>query len=139
MGRLERFYKIDQLLQSRRIVSREAFLEELEVSLATFKRDLEYMRDRFNAPVIWDAHERGYRYENANQTGQKFELPGLWFDEREAHPHRNPERAMRRPSDGQRRESACLCVFAPDALPQPGQVLGKCVRSAYRAPVWVPE
>ena len=85
MDRLERFYKIDQLLQSRRIVSREAFLEELEVSLATFKRDLEYMRDRFNAPVIWDAHERGYRYENANQTGQKFELPGLWFDEREAH------------------------------------------------------
>jgi hypothetical protein len=39
----------------------ESFLEELGVSLATFKRDLEYMRDRFNASVIWDAHERGYQ------------------------------------------------------------------------------
>ncbi len=58
MDRLERFYKIDQLLQERTVVARDAFLDELEVSLATFKRDLEYMRDRFNAPVVWDASAR---------------------------------------------------------------------------------
>ena len=42
---------------------RDAFLDELEVSLATFKRDLEYMRDRLNEPIAWDADAGGYRYE----------------------------------------------------------------------------
>ena len=83
MNRLERFYKIDQLLQDRKIVSRDDFLSLLEVSLATFKRDLEYMRDRFNAPVIYDSDLRGYRYENSNTSKNKFSLPGLWFTEQE--------------------------------------------------------
>src|SRR6476660_1333399 len=85
MNRLERFYKIDQLLQERTVVPRDAFLEELEVSLATFKRDLEYMRDRFNAPVMWDPDARGYRYEKKGKAGPKFALPGLWFSEDEAY------------------------------------------------------
>jgi predicted DNA-binding transcriptional regulator YafY len=85
MNRLERFYKIDQLLQERTVVDRAAFLDELEVSLATFKRDLEYMRDRFNAPVVWDSDLRGYRYETQSKTGPKFALPGLWFTENEAY------------------------------------------------------
>ena len=85
MNRLERFYKIDQLLQDRTVVSRSDFLDELEVSPATFKRDLEYMRDRFHAPVIWDADLRGYRYEKQSKGVRKFELPGLWFTEDEAY------------------------------------------------------
>lgn len=85
MNRLERFYKIDQLLQERTLVSRPDFLDELEVSLATFKRDLEYMRDRFHAPVVWDAELRGYRYDKQSKSGRKFELPGLWFTESEAY------------------------------------------------------
>jgi predicted DNA-binding transcriptional regulator YafY len=83
MNRLERFYKIDQLLQDRKVVSREDFLSLLEVSLATFKRDLEYMRDRFNAPVIYDPDLRGYRYENTPSNKKIFSLPGLWFTEQE--------------------------------------------------------
>jgi predicted DNA-binding transcriptional regulator YafY len=83
MNRLERFYKIDQLLQDRQIVSRDDFLSLLEVSLATFKRDLEYMRDRFNAPVIYDSDARGYRYESTASNKNKFSLPGLWFTEQE--------------------------------------------------------
>ena len=54
MDRTERLYKIDRMLNDRKVVPITEFLEELEVSLATFKRDLEYLRDRFNAPVIWD-------------------------------------------------------------------------------------
>ena len=55
MDRTERFYKIDQLLQTRRPgVPAAEFLEELGISLATFKRDLEYMRERLNAPIVWD-------------------------------------------------------------------------------------
>jgi predicted DNA-binding transcriptional regulator YafY len=83
MNRLERFYKIDQVLQDRKIVSRDTFLSILEVSLATFKRDLEYMRDRFNAPVVYDNDLRGYRYESTTNSKNKFSLPGLWFSEQE--------------------------------------------------------
>ena len=39
MDRTERFYKMIRLLESRRSVSRSAFLEELEVSPATVERD----------------------------------------------------------------------------------------------------
>ncbi len=85
MNRLERFYKIDQLLAEHKVVPRSRFLDELEVSPATFKRDLEYMRDRFNAPVIWDADARGYRYEASAVTAKRFELPGLWFSEQEVY------------------------------------------------------
>ena len=85
MNRLERFYRIDQLLVELGVVPRERFLQELEVSLATFKRDLEYMRDRFNAPVIWDPDARGYRYEKSAVATRRFELPGLWFSEQEVY------------------------------------------------------
>jgi predicted DNA-binding transcriptional regulator YafY len=84
MDRTERFYRIDQLLQERRIVSRREFLDALEVSHATFKRDLDYMRDRLNAPVEWDADAGGYRYAEAPRRGPRFALPGLWFNEGEA-------------------------------------------------------
>jgi len=58
MDRTERFYRIDQLMQDRGVVARDAFLVDLGVSPATFKRDLEYMRDRLNAPVVYDAEVR---------------------------------------------------------------------------------
>lgn len=84
MDRSERFYRIDQLLNERGVVTRDVFLEELEVSLATFKRDLEYMRDRYNAPVVWDADAGGYRFDKQPGAGPRYELPGLWFSESEA-------------------------------------------------------
>ena len=51
MDRTERFYKIQRLLNQRKSVPRDAFLQELEVSRATFKRDLEYLRDRMQMPI----------------------------------------------------------------------------------------
>jgi predicted DNA-binding transcriptional regulator YafY len=84
MDRTERFYRIDQLLQDRGVVARDAFLVDLGVSPATFKRDLEYMRDRLNAPVVYDADAGGYRYDKQTATGPRFALPGLWFTEAEA-------------------------------------------------------
>ena len=84
MDRTERFYKIDQMLQSGRPVPIERFLDTLAVSRATFKRDLEYMRDRLNAPIEWDRFEGGYRYAEP-AGGPAFALPGLWFNASEAH------------------------------------------------------
>ena len=81
MERLERFYKIDQLLRAQRVVPRETFLATLEVSLATFKRDLEYLRDRFGAPIEYDRDRQGYCY----AAGSEFVLPGLWLSAPEIH------------------------------------------------------
>ncbi len=51
MDRTERFYKIDQLLQDGRSVAFVKLQEALGISRAQLKRDLAYMRDRFNAPI----------------------------------------------------------------------------------------
>jgi len=79
MNRIERFYKIDQMLHARPVVTLEAFLAELEVSRATFKRDMEYLRERLHAPIVWDRSARGYRLDGGHALGPVYELPGLWF------------------------------------------------------------
>jgi predicted DNA-binding transcriptional regulator YafY len=78
MDRTERFHLIDRMLNQYRLVSRDQFLDSLEVSPATFKRDLEYLRDRLAAPIIWDAELRGYRYDQKAES--HYQLPGLWFN-----------------------------------------------------------
>jgi predicted DNA-binding transcriptional regulator YafY len=85
MDQIERIYKIDQLLTSRGVVSTAMFLEELEISLATFKRDKEYMQSRLHAPLVYDRLEGGYRLEKGSQIGPAYELPGIWFSEQELH------------------------------------------------------
>lgn len=84
MERLERFYKIDQLLKERRVVPFRALQDSLGVSRATLKRDLDYMRDRFNAPIEYDREANGYRF-GRPRSGPRYELPGLWFNGAEIH------------------------------------------------------
>ncbi|MFO1394055.1 MAG: WYL domain-containing protein [Steroidobacteraceae bacterium] len=79
MDRTERFYRIQQLLTSRRRVTTQEFLDELEVSRATFKRDLEYLRDRFNAPIVFDHDQEAYRFDDKVEDRATWQLPGLWF------------------------------------------------------------
>ena len=79
MDRTERFHLIDQMLCNRRVVSRAQFLDALEISPATFKRDIEYLRDRLAAPIVWDRERRGYCYQQ-DEGGEQFQLPGLWFN-----------------------------------------------------------
>jgi predicted DNA-binding transcriptional regulator YafY len=79
MDRLERFYKIDQLLKDRKVVSFAVFKEKLGMSRASVKRDLEYMRERFNAPIEYDRQLNGYRF-GRPRSGPRYELPGLWFN-----------------------------------------------------------
>ncbi|HLB17248.1 MAG TPA: YafY family protein [Burkholderiales bacterium] len=80
MDRTERFYKIHQLLAAREAVRIGEFLDALGVSRATFKRDLEYMRDRLNAPIEWDRERRGYRFAGDAADAGRYQLPGLWFN-----------------------------------------------------------
>ena len=85
MERLERFYKIHQLLTDRKTpVAFSVLKKSLGVSTATLKRDLEYMRERFNAPIEYDREANGYRF-GKQRPGERYELPGLWFSADEAY------------------------------------------------------
>lgn len=84
MSQLERLQKINLMLQERKSVPVHDFLNELEISLATFKRDLELLRSRFSAPIIYDRFSNGYAFDLKSHVGPKFELPGLWFNSQEA-------------------------------------------------------
>lgn len=60
--------------------------QQLEVSRATITRDIEYLRDRMGAPIVWDSSRRGYRYDKpASAIDTSFELPGIWLTEGEMH------------------------------------------------------
>lgn len=85
MDRTERFYRINQLLSQRQVVPLEAFLKDMEISRATFKRDLEYLRDRLHAPIIWDHERHGYRYDQQEPEAGRYQLPGIWFSAQEIH------------------------------------------------------
>jgi predicted DNA-binding transcriptional regulator YafY len=78
----ERIYHIDQLLRDRKSISFNELMDRLEISKATLKRDLAYMRDRLNAPIIFDRELNGYRLDNTPGNKQ-YELPGLWFNAEE--------------------------------------------------------
>ena len=84
MDRTERFYKIEMLIRAHECVSFADLLAALEVSPATLKRDLQYLRERMDAPIEYDALDKGYRF-SQDWRGQKHELPGVWFSEKELH------------------------------------------------------
>jgi predicted DNA-binding transcriptional regulator YafY len=49
------------------------------VSRATFKRDLEYLRDRMRAPIVYDRDQKAYGFDPAVADSTLWQLPGLWF------------------------------------------------------------
>lgn len=84
MSRTERLYKIQRILNEGGSVPMSRFLELLEVSRATFRRDLDYLRDRLGAPVVWDNDTNGYRLDTQPSV-KTHPLPGLWLSEAEIH------------------------------------------------------
>lgn len=82
MYRLEHVYKLHQLLQGRRSgLSRAALEEALEIPRSTLTRLLRICQDRLHMPVVYDRARGGYCYDL--QPGERFELPGLWFNSTE--------------------------------------------------------
>ena len=85
MDRTERFYRIDQIINDRACVTFAALQAELGVSRATLTRDLQYLRDRLNAPIVYDREAGGYRFTAPDRKAPRYELPGLWFNASEIH------------------------------------------------------
>ena len=84
MNQVERVYKIDQLLRIQPTPT-STLLERLEISQATFKRDLEYMRSRLHAPIVFDRCMNAYRLDQNSPDFKRYALPGLWFSATEIH------------------------------------------------------
>ena len=81
MAEIDRYYAYQTLFSGRKAVPKMEFLKKLEISPATFKRDLAMLRDRLNTPILYDRDLGGYRLENPDAFQQ---LPGLWFSQEEA-------------------------------------------------------
>ena len=81
MNPLDRIFALHRALDKRRVALPMADIQrELDdCSPATAKRVVAYLRDRLGAPLTFDREAGGYRY----RSGEKFELPGLWFSARE--------------------------------------------------------
>lgn len=81
----DRLYTLKLLIEQRECVPMKDIIEHLEISRATAKRDIEFLRDRMGVPVEWDAFGQGYSIPGParRQDGAPRELPGLWFTDRE--------------------------------------------------------
>lgn len=78
MDKLTRMYRLHQMLAERRVgISLEVIMDNLDCSRETANRVILEMRQTFNAPIVFDRDQQGYRYERGEQAG--FELPGVWF------------------------------------------------------------
>ncbi|MFM2052432.1 MAG: hypothetical protein RL456_469 [Pseudomonadota bacterium] len=75
------------LIRSRGCVSFADLMTELQVSRATLKRDLDHLRTRMDAAIVYDRERNGYRFDTASRPGRRGvgEVPGVWFSEREIH------------------------------------------------------
>jgi len=91
MSQTERIHQIVHMLEtSRHPVPIGRFLDELEISRATFKRDIEYLRDRLGAPIEWQrgspGQPCGYLLRDGGEAPAKgFGIRGLWFNQSEIH------------------------------------------------------
>ena len=80
MGRTERLFKLANLLRDRKRIRFDEMLHRMEVSPATLKRDLKYLREQLGTPVQYDTFERNYQVAESPQRARQ-EMPGLWFSE----------------------------------------------------------
>jgi proteasome accessory factor B len=59
---LERMLRIHQSLQAGKLPNTSTLASELEVSVKSIQRDLDFMRDRLELPIEYDAAKRGFHY-----------------------------------------------------------------------------
>lgn len=74
---MERLYHIHRSISMGNYPAVKRLAERFEVSRRTIERDLEFLRDRMNAPLQYNSQRRGYEYTD------DFELPPFNFSEEE--------------------------------------------------------
>jgi len=74
----ERYYWFHGQIKAGRYPNARRLSEKFELSEKQAQRDIEFMRDRLDAPLSYDAAQKGYKYEDMS-----YELPPIWFKEDE--------------------------------------------------------
>jgi predicted DNA-binding transcriptional regulator YafY len=74
----ERYLWFHARLKQRRFPKLRDLMEKFEISSRQAAREIEFMRDFFNAPIEYSAEESGYYY-----ADDSFDLPGIWTSEEE--------------------------------------------------------
>ena len=69
MSEVARLYRYRSLLVNLRVVSAARMIQELEISPATFKRDLAKLRDQLHVPIVFDRELGGYLRRHAQGLG----------------------------------------------------------------------
>jgi predicted DNA-binding transcriptional regulator YafY len=77
---VERVYNYMNLLEYKRFVTAAEFKSAMEISHATFKRDLAVLRYRLDVPIIYDRDIDAYKLDS---NCSKNSLPGIWFSQEE--------------------------------------------------------
>lgn len=80
MSEFVRLGRYTTLLGGRRAVSRDEIIAKLEISAATFKRDIAKLRDQMSVPIRFDRERGGYVLDRSEGDSA---LPGLWFNPEE--------------------------------------------------------
>ena len=79
MDKFDRIFQLHVILSQRRTpIPLEELMAKLECSKSTVLRTIATLKDHLNAPVVFDTEAGGYKY-GKPETGEAFELPGLWF------------------------------------------------------------
>ena len=63
-GMIERLLYINKSLENKNYPNTPKLAGDLEVSIATISRDIEFLRDRLNAPIEYSYERHGYYYNN---------------------------------------------------------------------------
>ncbi len=63
-----RIYRIDREIAAETFPNARTLSELLSVNQRTVKRDLDFLRNEFNAPLVYDYFKRGFRYKKSGWT-----------------------------------------------------------------------
>lgn len=74
----ERFLWFDERARSGKFPNATSLANKFEVSVKTAQRDIEFMRDRLNCPLVYDQREKGYYYGD-----NTFSLPSIYISSEE--------------------------------------------------------
>jgi predicted DNA-binding transcriptional regulator YafY len=74
----ERFLWFHKRIKEEKYPNTKTLSEEFDISRKTAQRDIEFLSERFRAPLVYVHGRRGYSYED-----NTWEIPGLWLNEGE--------------------------------------------------------
>lgn len=74
----ERYFWFHNRIKKGYFPNAKTLADYFEISQKQAQRDIEFIKDRLGAPLIYDSSRKGYLYEN-----QSFEMPPIWISENE--------------------------------------------------------